>query len=320
MKKKIKTIDEKDNINDGDNKKFCIHEKYPRLRGDLFRFFIVIVGSLIYSVGMLWFVEPLKLYAGGVNGLAQLIVYSLDELVGFKGISVGIMLFLINVPIVIFAWKDMSKRFGIFSVISILVQTVFLSGIIPYVDFGISNDHFMSSIVGGIIMGFGGALTLRYGTSTGGLDIIGQVLAIKKNVSIGFISLIFNIAIAILGGAVLLHNWEITMYTIVRIIATSIVYDVVHTSYNYVRIDIISTNDDVYAIAQMINKEFNRGCTILQGEGAYSRKPRQVLFIVVSSFEHQKIIRRVKEMDKSVFITISPVRRVIGNFTRKNIA
>ena len=311
-----------------------VENKYPKLRGDLFRLFIVVLASLIYSVGMLWFIEPFKMYAGGLNGLAQLIVNSLEVFIGNENlpkiINVGIVIGTLNVPILIIGWKNLSPRFVIFSMISVGVQSICLSGIIPIVDFGIGPsvsfinggdpNFLINSIIGGIVMGFGGGLALKFGTSTGGVDIISQVLEIKYRTSVGISSMIFNIVIAIVGGALLYGNWQITMYTFIRIIANSLVYEVVHTSYRYVKIDVICTAEQSKEVAHIINEEFFRGCTILHGEGGYSGKDHNVVFFIVSSFEKSKIISRLKTYDSYLFITTSPVNKVYGNFVKKHIA
>lgn len=304
-----------------------VDNKFPKLRGDLFRLFIVILGSAIYAIGMLWFIIPLNMYAGGVNGIAQLIVNLIEVFITGPGnvppfLSVGTVIAILNIPILIIGWKNLSSRFIVFSIISVAVQTLCLSGLIPAVDFGINGEanFLINSIIGGMIMGFGGAIALKYGTSTGGVDIISQVIEIKYRMSVGMSSMVVNIFIAIAGGACLYGNWEITMYTFIRIIAGTLVYEVVHTSYRYVRIDIICTAPQSEEIADIINEEFFRGCTILHGEGAYSKKDHKDVFLIVSNFETTKIISRLKQYDSFLFITTSPINKVYGNFVKKHIA
>jgi uncharacterized membrane-anchored protein YitT (DUF2179 family) len=281
----------------------------------------------------MWFLEPASLYSGGVTGIAQLISNSCGRFFNIK-IDLGLIVFLINIPILIFGWKKVSKRFVICSVISIILQTVLMNEIIPVVDFGINTglnpitgvmfpgsgsemDLLLLSFVGGFISGVGSALALRYGTSTGGVDILAQAVSFKKNISIGFISLVVNVIIAILG-AFLFGNPAVAFYTIIRIIVQSVITDKVHTAYNFLKVEIVTTKTQ--EVSELLLSDIGRGITIINAIGAYTHTEKSVLEIIISSYEMHRVIDDAKRVDPSVFITVSPVRRVIGNFKRKTIA
>ena len=294
---------------------------------------MVIISTVIYCMGVMWFLEPASLYSGGVTGIAQLISNSCSRFFNFK-IDLGLIVFLINIPILIFGWKKVSKRFVICSVISIILQTVLMNEIIPVVDFGINTglnpitgvtfpgsgsemDLLLLSFVGGFISGVGSSLALRYGTSTGGVDILAQAVSFKKNVSIGFISLVVNVIIAILG-ALLFGNPAVAFYTIIRIIVQSVITDKVHTAYNFLKVEIVTTKTQ--EVSELLLSDIGRGITIINAIGAYTHTEKSVLEIIISSYEMHRVIDDAKRVDPSVFITVSPVRRVIGNFKRKTIA
>ena len=294
---------------------------------------MVTISTIIYCMGVMWFLEPASLYSGGVTGIAQLISNSCSRFFNFK-IDLGLIVFLINIPILIFGWKKVSKRFVICSVISIILQTVLMNKIIPVVDFGINTglnpitgvmfpgsgsemDLLLLSFVGGFISGVGSALALRYGTSTGGVDILAQAVSFKKNISIGFISLVVNVIIAILG-AFLFGNPAVAFYTIIRIIVQSVITDKVHTAYNFLKVEIVTTKTQ--EVSELLLSDIGRGITIINAIGAYTHTEKSVLEIIISSYEMHRVIDDAKRVDPSVFITVSPVRRVIGNFKRKTIA
>ena len=294
---------------------------------------MVTISTIIYCMGVMWFLEPASLYSGGVTGIAQLISNSCSRFFNFK-IDLGLIVFLINIPILIFGWKKVSKRFVICSVISIILQTVLMNEIIPVVDFGINTglnpitgvmfpgsgsemDLLLLSFVGGFISGVGSALALRYGTSTGGVDILAQAVSFKKNISIGFISLVVNVIIAILG-ALLFGNPAVAFYTIIRIIVQSVITDKVHTAYNFLKVEIVTTKTQ--EVSELLLSDIGRGITIINAIGAYTHTEKSVLEIIISSYEMHRVIDDAKRVDPSVFITVSPVRRVIGNFKRKTIA
>ena len=294
---------------------------------------MVTISTVIYCMGVMWFLEPASLYSGGVTGIAQLISNSCSRFFNIK-IDLGLIVFLINIPILIFGWKKVSKRFVICSVISIILQTVLMNKIIPVVDFGINTglnpitgvmfpgsgsemDLLLLSFVGGFISGVGSSLALRYGTSTGGVDILAQAVSFKKNISIGFISLVVNVIIAILG-AFLFGNPAVAFYTIIRIIVQSVITDKVHTAYNFLKVEIVTTKTQ--EVSQLLLSDIGRGITIINAIGAYTHTEKSVLEIIISSYEMHRVIDDTKRIDPSAFITVSPVRRVIGNFKRKTIA
>ena len=294
---------------------------------------MVTISTIIYCMGVMWFLEPASLYSGGVTGIAQLISNSCSRFFNIK-IDLGLIVFLINIPILIFGWKKVSKRFVICSVISIILQTVLMNEIIPVIDFGINTglnpitgvmfpgsgsemDLLLLSFVGGFISGVGSSLALRYGTSTGGVDILAQAVSFKKNISIGFISLVVNVIIAILG-ALLFGNPAIAFYTIIRIIVQSVITDKVHTAYNFLKVEIVTTKTQ--EVSELLLSDIGRGITIINAIGAYTHTEKSVLEIIISSYEMHRVIDDTKRIDPSAFITVSPVRRVIGNFKRKTIA
>lgn len=279
---------------------------------------MVTISTIIYCFGVMWFLNPANLLSGGVTGIAQLIS-GLGMKLGFK-VEIGLIVFLINIPILIFGWKKVSKRFVICSVISIGLQTLLLNELLPVVDFGINTgekDLLLLAFIGGFISAVGSALALRYGTSTGGVDILAQALSFKKNISIGFLSLIVNVIIAILG-AILFESPAIAFYTIVRIIVQSVVTDKVHTAYNFLRVEIITTKQS--EICDVLLSDIGRGITITKGIGAYTQSEKSILEIVISSYEMHRVIDDAKRCDPNVFITVSPIKRVVGNFKRKTIA
>lgn len=296
------------------NREILFVSMKTHLLDDIFRVFIVILSSVIYSFGIIWFLEPANLYAGGINGLAQLVSRIIGIATG-KPLNIGFLIFVMNVPILIVAWRMVSKKFAMYSLLSIVVQSIFTSGIIPDVDFNL--DLLSLALLGGLVTGFGGALALRYGTSTGGIDMIAQALAFKKNVTIGSSTLIFNVLVAIVGGGIVQGDWIITLYTFIRIILTSIVTDKVHTAYNYLSLNIITVSG--YEIASVLMQELHRGCTLFKGEGAYTHSNKQDIYSVVSSYEVDRVIKICKSIDPNVFVVISPVKRLFGNFKRKSI-
>lgn len=275
------------------------------------RFIYVVLSTLLYIIGVYYFLTPIQTYSGGITGLAQLFVD------GFK-ISTdywfGIIVFLLNIPLLILAVKTLSKTFAFYSIVSVILQSVFLI-ILPQ-DFinQFNIEPITSVIMGSILTGAGIAFALKIGASTGGFDIISQYLALKKQTSFGFITLIFNLVIAIIGGLIN-KNLTVVIYTFLRILLSSIVIDKIHTSYNFIRLDIVTTNGD--ELCNLLLSETHHGVTRIKVQGAYTKSDKDLLVFVISSFEVNLALRIIKEVDPLAFVTMIPLKKIHGNFKRK---
>ena len=296
------------------------------------RIFAVIFFTFVYAVGVLWFIEAsvVPMYTGGVLGIAQLFRDTLfvvfDQTTGIAFLATVNMI--LNIPILILGWKGVSHRFTIYTLISIVFQTLFLS-LIPRVDFGLSEQvHvFAASTLGGLLIGIGAGGALRYGASTGGIDIIAQYVSLKFGKSVGFISLVVNIVVAILGAFIIggqvgpsgvtIAGGIIVSYTIVRIIASTIGLDLVHTSYQHISVQIISNQHE--AIAEQIIHTIRRGVTYLKAQGAYSKSNKMMIYVIISRYEFETLFKLIQQIDPKAFIITTPVRSVYGNFLRKTM-
>lgn len=273
------------------------------------KIFVIAIGSLIYSIGIIWFLEPLELYSGGISGIAQL---TINAMVKFAGVSInlGLLIFILNLPILVFGFFKMTKKFVYYSIYSIVLQSLFI-GLLP-INIFLENDLLSNAIVGGILIGIGAGLNFRVGASSGGMDIVFQYLAFKKNITVGTLGISLNILIVSIAG--FMFGWPIAIYTIIRIILTSLVIDKVHTAYNYIKLEVITEKGE--EIANLLVTRTKHGVTVSKGTGAYSHKEKDILHTIISSYEFNRFIRLIREIDKDAFISVSTVKKVVGNFTK----
>ncbi len=302
---------------------------YPEIK----RIGVVILFSFIYGIGVAWFLEAsvVPLYSGGIPGVGQLVrdtlfvIFKVDLGVNFLGLFVIIA----NIPILILGWFGVSHRFTIYSLISILIQAFILSWM-PQIDMGLGAvEHaFTSAVLGGLLIGIGAGGALRYGTSTGGLDIIAQYLSFKKGKSVGTLSMAMNLFIAILGGFIVggkigpggevITGGVIISYTVIRVIVSTILTDRMHTAYQFLSVDIITQNPQ--ALVDEILHKVYRGVTLMKVEGAYSHHEKTLIYVVISSYELHALSALVKKIDPYAFMVTRPTKHVFGNFARKTIA
>ncbi len=297
------------------------------------RVIAVTVFTIIYGIGVSWFLEAsvVPLYTGGIPGIGQLVR---DILVSIFNVDVsehflGLFIIIFNIPILILGWFGVSHRFTIYSLISVLIQSFMLSWI-PMVDMGLSGvEHALTAaILGGLLIGVGVGGALRYGTSTGGLDIVAQYLAFRRGKSVGFFSLAMNVVIAILGGliiggqmsstGIMLSGGVIASYTIIRIIVSTVITDRMHTAYHFLAVNIITVEPKIL-VSEILNNLY-RGVTLVQVKGAYSNHEKTMVYVIISSYELVALTNIIKKLDSQSFVVASPVKNVFGNFKRKTIA
>lgn len=299
----------------------------------VFRLLIVLVANFLLSIATVWFLEPAHLYSGGATGLAQLIQRFIQYLGG--DFNLGALVLIVNIPIVLIGFKYVSLKFALYSLVAVLTQSLF-TGFMTSSPFealaeriNVVNELGVTetainyggvltlAIFGGLLSGFAAGLALKFGTSTGGIDVLSQALALHKNFSIGTITMAFNVLIAVIGGGILQGSWVVFLFTCVRMILNSLVMDKLHTSYTYTSLHIFS--HEAQNIGEAITVRLKRGCSLLNVIGVYSHSMSQELYCVVSTYEIEQVIEIVNEFDQKAFVTMSPVKKIKGNFIKKTI-
>ncbi len=295
---------------------------------DILRGILVIVSSIIYSLAVDIFLEPAELLSVGATSVGQIITATLQKMLpegthNFFTDNVGIYVFLINIPLFIIGFKHVSPRFVIFSGLSVLVQTIFMQewvggrDILASIGINPVEDKLFLAIIAGLFVGVAIGLALRYGTSTGGVDIIAQALSLKKGMSIGVISMIINISLAVVNGLIR-GDIRLALYTFIFIIIMNICVDKIHTAYNCLRIDVITKHKE--EVSKALLEGIQRGCTSIDVQGVYTKEMKFDIFMVVSSYEVDKAKKIIFEVDPDAFIMVSPIKRIIGAFFRHTIA
>ncbi|MFV0424763.1 MAG: YitT family protein [Bacilli bacterium] len=269
---------------------------------------LMIVGSLLLASSVKYFISPVGLYTGGLMGIILII-----ETVTNGFISFGILYFIFNVPLLFLSWFKLGKRFTFYTIISVIFVSMF-SEILPNIQM-ISSDKLIMSLFGGLLTGFAVVLMLQAGGSAGGADIISLYFAERTGRPIGFIALIFNIVVLTL--TALLFDLEIVLYTLIGSYTASVVTDRLHTRYQKLTITINTSNAE--GLINEFQEKSPRGVTIIPAIGGYTRMERQLLYIVVTSFELTSVLELVKKYDENAFINVTKSAKVFGNFTSPSI-
>ncbi|KLV26202.1 YitT family protein [Niallia circulans] len=263
---------------------------------------VVIFGALLNAIAMNFFLIPADVYASGFAGVAQLISK-------ITPISTGVLLFILNVPIAIVGWIKVGKSFTFFSFLSVAFMSLFME-IIPETSY--SHDILLNAVFGGVIAAVGVGLTLKWGASTGGMDIIAMILSRMQDKPVGTYFFILNGAIIITAGA--MFGWEKALYTLVNLYAATKVIDTIHTAHQKLTVMIITKKTAELKVA--IHEKLVRGITILPARGAFSNEPKEMLMIVVTRYELFDIERIIKEVDPQAFTNVVQTTAVLGFFRK----
>jgi uncharacterized membrane-anchored protein YitT (DUF2179 family) len=269
---------------------------------------IVLFGALLGAIALNFFLIPANVFSSGFTGIAQLVSGMLQNTA--LPISTGILLFVLNIPVVILAWLKIGKSFTIYSLISVGATTLFLE-LIPITK--ISDDILLNAVFGGVIAAIGIGLTLKWGASTGGMDIVVLVLSRMKDRAVGHYFFILNGLIIITAGFV--FGWEKALYTLVTLYVTSRVIDVIHTRHEKLTAMIVTKKGD--ELRQAIHDKLVRGITMVPAKGAFTKEDKDLLIIVITRYELYYLEKIINDVDPSAFTNIVNTAGIYGVFRRE---
>lgn len=270
---------------------------------------VVIIGAFLNAFAMNCFLIPANIYSSGFAGLAQLLANIITDFTPFVA-TTGILLAILNIPVIILAWKKVGRSFTYFSFLSVGIMTFFLE-VLPVKPI-FSDDILLNAVFGGLIAAVGIGMTLKFGGSTGGLDIIALVLSRSKGKPVGTYFLLFNAIIVITAGQ--LYGMEKALYTLINLYVTTRVIDSVHTSHVKLTAMIITTKGE--EMSKQIHSQLVRGITKMDATGAFTNQDKDVLMIVLSRYELYDLERIIKKVDPKAFTNVVQTVDVLGEFRK----
>ena len=261
-----------------------------------------VVGAAIMAFGVSSFLLPNQLSSGGVSGLATITYYLLD-------IPMGTMILTINIPLFIFAGYRIGKKFFIKS----LIGTISLSIFIDVLDIfpPVTTDRFLAAIYGGVVIGIGTAIILKVGASTGGTELVTNLIkTYNPYILISKYLTIIDIVIVSLN-VVFLGHIEIGLYSAIAIYIYGKLIDIIFEGVYFTKLLFI-ISDKNEEISEAIVKEVKRGVTGLYGKGMFQNKEKLILMCAASRRDIYKIKGLARKIDKKSFIVVANAREVVG--------
>jgi uncharacterized membrane-anchored protein YitT (DUF2179 family) len=262
---------------------------------------LISAGCMLFIIGMNAIMVPRNFLCGGIIGIALLLNYQ------FSFLNIGMLHFMLNIPLIILGWFEISRRFVLYTLFGVTFFSTAASMVtLPVIEI---QDPMLAALLAGVICGAGSGLILRSLGSAGGFDILAIFLNKKFGFSMGSVTFGINIAVIIAG--FYLHDVNVALYSIVLLFTSGRVIDSVVSGFN-LRKSIMIISDHPERIAEDIMYRLHRGVTYLDGEGGYSRKPKKIVLTVSLLTEISKLKEIVLQNDPDAFIVVHNTMEVFG--------
>nr|WP_307992846.1 YitT family protein [uncultured Niameybacter sp.] len=263
-----------------------------------------IIGSVLYGIGIHSFTAPQHIAPGGASGIGILVNY-------VSGFPIGLFTFLFNIPLLILAYRYVTKKFfynALFSITLFSFITDYIVVIFPIY----TGDPLLACIFGGALMGVGLALVHMAESTTGGLTILGVILQKQfPQFEVGKLIFLLNLTV-VAASALVFNNIESVLYAVIAIYISSMCMDSMICGLNNNKFVVI-ISDHNEEVKTYISDATHKGFTILNGVGGYSDCDKQVIFCAIGKNEYAHVKKMIHQVDPNAFVIITDASEVIGN-------
>ncbi|MBU8729469.1 YitT family protein [Cytobacillus oceanisediminis] len=283
--------------------------KKKRVIKEIRQLIMITLGAVIAAAGLEFFLVPNNILDGGVIGLSIIAA----EL---TGLTMSIFLIVLNLPFLYIGFRKIGMKFTIHTLYGVIVlsaSTAYLHHFEP-----VTNDLFLATVIGAVILGTGVGLVIRTGGALDGSEIIAILVSKKRPVSVGQFIMIVNVFIFILA-AFLVFSWETAMYSIITYyIAYKMIDIVVEGMEELKSVTIIS--DMPEEISAELLKQLGRGMTYIQGQGVFTGEPKKIIYTIVTRIELSTLRSIVEDIDPNALVAIENIADVSGSNFDKGTA
>ncbi|MEH7898785.1 YitT family protein, partial [Bacillus pumilus] len=263
----------------------------------------ILIGSAIFSFGLVHFNMQNNLAEGGFTGITLLLYFLFH-------IDPSISNLVLNIPIFFIGWKMLGRTMFTYTIVGTVSLSVFLAIFQRFqIHMPLQHDLALAALFAGVFIGTGLGIIFKFGGTTGGVDIIARLINKHYQVAMGRTMFIFDACVITISLTYL--NYKEAMYTLVAVFVAAKVIDFMQEgAYAAKGAMIISEKDDI--IQKKITEEMERGVTILKGVGSYTKQERNVLYCVVPKNELVHLKSVVTSVDPHAFVSVSDVHDVLG--------
>ena len=305
-----------------------IFKEYP-----IIDYIAITFGAAIMAIGIGVFLVDAKVVPGGVSGLSMSVHY-------LTGLPVGLMIWVLNIPLYLWGIKELGKEFGIRTFYGFTLNSFFIDffrGDVPgfsYIRLQDTvtiknlqqNDFLFLILIGAALIGLGLGIIFKFKGTTGGSDIVAAIMQKRFGIKPGMAIMITDFFVIILAGIIIEYKEiagdrsavTLTFYALFLLFVSSRLVDAIIDGFDYARnVNIISDKND--EIASVIMNDLSRGATAIKARGLYRNIDREILTTVVTLKELSKLLSIIKKVDPKAFVTISNVHEVMGEGFRRRI-
>ena len=298
-------------------------------------YFFIAFGSAIMAIGIGIFLVDARVVPGGVSGLSMAIYYLTGGV-----LPIGLMIWLLNIPLYIWGVKELGKQFGIRTFFGFTLNSFFIDffrGDIPGMDFiklqdtGTivnlqKNDFLFLILIGAAMLGIGLGIVFKFRGSTAGTDIVAAIMQKRFGIKPGMAIMIIDFFVICLAGLAIEFKdlagdrsaMTLTLYALFLLFISSRLVDAITDGFDYARTAYI-ISDKSNEIAEVIMHDLDRGATALKARGLYKNVEREILFTVVTLQELGKLTSIIKRIDPNAFVTVHTVHEVLGEGFRRRV-
>jgi uncharacterized membrane-anchored protein YitT (DUF2179 family) len=269
------------------------------------RIVMIIIGAVFMAMGIELFLVPNQLLDGGIVGISIILSH-------LTGLQIGLFIFLLNIPFFFVGYKQIGKTFALSTVLGITVLSICTYFLHPVARF--TDDLLLATVFGGIVLGIGVGLVIRYGGSLDGTEILAILFSSKAAFSVGEIIMFFNLMIFTIAGFV--FTWEQAMYSVLAYFIAYKTIDIVIQGLDESK-SVYIISDFVDEVGEAIIDRLGRGVTYLHGEGAYTGDKKKIIFTVITRLEEAKLKTIVEDIDPLAFVAIGNIAEVRGGRFKK---
>lgn len=269
------------------------------------KYSLLFLGSILAAAGLEFFLIPNNIIDGGVVGISIISSY-------LSNVPLGVFTFTLNIPFLFFGYKQIGKTFVVSSLFSITSLSFWVTIFHPIP--GLTTDILLATVFGGIILGIGVGIIIRYGGSLDGTEIIAIVLNKRIAFSVGQIVMFFNLFI--LSSAALVFGWDRAMYSLIAYFIAFKVIDITIEGLDEARAAII-ISENWNEIGEAIIARLGRGVTYFDGQGGCSKSRKKIIYSVITRLEVAKLKSIINDKDENAFVTITDVSDLMGGKHKK---
>lgn len=274
-------------------------------RTELLNYASITLGSLIMAFGVVAFLSPNHVATGGTAGLA-IVLHSVINL------PIGILMAIVNIPLLLFGLRYLGKKFAIKTIVCILMIVLFVDTLAHVFHLpGLSGNLMLATLYGGICVGLGLGLIFKGGASAGGGSIIAKIIASNSNMKTSTVVLILD-AMVVISASIVFRSIELALWSLISIYVTSKLMDTVLVGVQNQKIVHISSSKNLTELSTLISSELGVSGTIVKGNDLGVNEYKDIIFIMIDKNRLNTLKQLVSNYDPNVKMIVMEATEVLG--------